>query len=790
MTEKLGEAYLLLRIDDRKYWKSLNRVIRSTSNKWKKINRRMTLTPTVKTGKARAGLDAVTSSAKKLGGGFGKLGGSSLGLASKLGPLAIALGPMAIAATAAYGGFKLMKVGVQSLISVMSAAAKMSVALNARFEQFEVGFGVMLKSGSLARGMLADIRQFAAVTPFEVPQLAQVATQLLGARVEVEKILPMLQKMGDAASGSADGFGALPRVTRAITQMLSKGRLQAEEMMQLAEAGIPAWQALADAMGKSVPEVRKLSEAGKLGREEVLMLVDALGSQFEGMMEKQSKTFSGLVSTFTDQFGLIIQKIGEPFFELIKDGLGEIVDFLDSDDAANWAESLTDYMRATAMEVQNMVIYFKAISESSGEVYANFKAVYGWAIAIAKIMPGGSIAVAPLEAAGGAVGRIQDRVSGGEVDADNMRRSRERALAEMEVARDRASDIVSNSGFGEPTADGEFSEGTPEEEPLAPQLGTADSGPTAGIPEDELSPSQLRTRRSLEAGEEATAGGQRQLDSLAASYKELEKQRDDALERMEKHRTLRQNAREKLAAANSGEIEISDEQRSGYEDQFRTANANIGNLNPQVYETEQAMADVQQTMGAEFARFVRVQKQAIYESLRDQDMGAVINEQAGRMTGAIGGFLIRTADSIAAAMGVGVSGFSEGMQALDRAAQATAVEELKRKGLTDAQIQEMQAETKDENRQRMIRDLAARSLGIDPAKLDNILDKDKKSVGKTQFSGIADFGKRIQSSLSQDPIAKKQLEVAKGNKLVNEGILAGVNATQEALKSLNVWWSK
>lgn len=212
---------------------------------------------------------------------------------------------------------------------------------NARMETLNQSFEQMLGTATAARRVTASLADYANKTPFELGAVSKVATMLLSTKKIAEgQLIPTIKKIGDTASASADGFASFPRVARGLSQMLTKGRITAEEMLQLSEAGVPAWNHLADAMGKSQAEVQKLSSEGKLGADAVLKLIDQMGKAYEGLAAKQSKTWDGLVSTLRDNVTQATAKIVKPIFDLSKIKLGNLVDFFASKDASEWIDRL------------------------------------------------------------------------------------------------------------------------------------------------------------------------------------------------------------------------------------------------------------------------------------------------------------------------------------------------------------------------------------------------------------------------------------------------------------------
>lgn len=231
--------------------------------------------------------------------------------------------------------------GLSSALSQSIGMVQQGIQYNATIQQSTASLEVLLGSLSKATTFMNEIREFAAKTPFEMPELNKAAVSLLATKKIAESdVMPVLKKLGDAAAGSSEGFAAFPRVTRAVSQMLTKGKIQAEEMMQLAEAGVPAWQALATQMGKSTEEVQAMGQRGELGRAQIMMLVDGLGNAYKGMADKQSKTYLGLASTIRDNLGKAIGDATKPLFDLAMGGMQKLVAAMDSPQFQGFIESL------------------------------------------------------------------------------------------------------------------------------------------------------------------------------------------------------------------------------------------------------------------------------------------------------------------------------------------------------------------------------------------------------------------------------------------------------------------
>lgn len=194
----------------------------------------------------------------------------------------------------------------------VAAAVKMAAA----FEQTEIGFTTLLGSAEKARSLLGDLEAFAARTPFQFPDLANSAKMLLAMGFNAEAAVPMMRTLGDATSALGGGSELMNRLVRALGQMRAKGTVSGEEMRQLAEAGIPAWEMLASAIGKTVPEAMKLSEQRAISASTgITAVMEGMQKRFVGATRAQSQTTAGLFSTLKDNVGFAMRDIGASIIE-------------------------------------------------------------------------------------------------------------------------------------------------------------------------------------------------------------------------------------------------------------------------------------------------------------------------------------------------------------------------------------------------------------------------------------------------------------------------------------------
>lgn len=209
------------------------------------------------------------------------------------------------------------------------------VSLADEFQTYQIGFETMLKSKKKAMKFMDSAKKFASVTPFDTSAVVSNAQRMLAYGFSDKDIIPDLTKIGNASAALGAGEEGISRVSRALGQMKTNGRLNAEDMNQLTDVGINAWKYLADAEGKSIAKIREMSQKGEIsGDKAVNTILNGL-KEFDGMMDKTSNsTVSGLMSNIKDTFDInIVSKWGKGLQKGATKGLGEFADYLDKSDA-------------------------------------------------------------------------------------------------------------------------------------------------------------------------------------------------------------------------------------------------------------------------------------------------------------------------------------------------------------------------------------------------------------------------------------------------------------------------
>ena len=117
-------------------------------------------------------------------------------------------------------------------------------------------------------------------------------------------------------------------VSRAIGQIYTKGRLMNEEMRQLAEAGIPVYEILAEKLGLTQEQLQNLGKQAIPASKAINALIDGMNERFGGVVAASSTTMQGIISNIKDNATMIASGVFEPMYKNIKAVLYEFGQFL------------------------------------------------------------------------------------------------------------------------------------------------------------------------------------------------------------------------------------------------------------------------------------------------------------------------------------------------------------------------------------------------------------------------------------------------------------------------------
>ena len=218
-------------------------------------------------------------------------------------------------------------IGGLALGAGLVSLAKTGIEAAMTMEGLTAQFTVMTGSAEKAKGVISEIADFAAKTPFDKLGLSNAAKTLMAFGMEADKVVPTLKMLGDVAGSDQNKLNSLALV---FGQIQSAGRLTGGDLLQLINQGFNPLNTLAKISGKSMAELKDAMSEGRISADMVTLAFQAATSEgglFFGNLEAQSQTLQGRISTLKDNFVTALQNMAEAFLPLMKAGVDVLIAF-------------------------------------------------------------------------------------------------------------------------------------------------------------------------------------------------------------------------------------------------------------------------------------------------------------------------------------------------------------------------------------------------------------------------------------------------------------------------------
>jgi len=207
-------------------------------------------------------------------------------------------------------------VSAVNLVQSTLAKLKAPVDVASQFEQYNVQLEVLLGSADAAQKRIGELTEFAIPTPFEFPEVVRASNQLEVLTKGALSTGAGLRMVGDVASGTSQAIDELSTWFGRLYDGIQSGRPVGEAMQRLQELG-----AVSGDVRARIESMQKTNAKGS----EVWAVVTEAMSRYNGMMDKQSGTFKGMVSNAEDSITAVQNKIGTALLPSLKDAVGSFI---------------------------------------------------------------------------------------------------------------------------------------------------------------------------------------------------------------------------------------------------------------------------------------------------------------------------------------------------------------------------------------------------------------------------------------------------------------------------------
>lgn len=231
----------------------------------------------------------------------------------------------------------------------------------------------------IAKANIQWVEKLAILSPFESEDIKKVLqfAQAVGFSGEEAKILTL--SITDWASATGQTESVMHNIANALGDMLTKGKVQSEEMRQLTRNGIPAWDYLSKAMGVSVQKLREMIKDGLVpANVGIKAIIDGLNKDFGGAAARFGSTLAGLTSSVKDLTKIGLREFFTGSFQAIQPYLERFVAMMQDPQILN-------SIRAWGAELGKLVGQAAAFAEA---LFASRDPLGYLALSLDRILPG------------------------------------------------------------------------------------------------------------------------------------------------------------------------------------------------------------------------------------------------------------------------------------------------------------------------------------------------------------------------------------------------------------------
>lgn len=187
-----------------------------------------------------------------------------------------------------------------------------------------------------AEKLISDVQAIGEASAYDATQLLPLSRAWVNIGDNAEQATDKMRTIVDISSAyglTADQVGA---VNLALSQMQMAGKIGQQDMMQLLNAGVPAWQLLSEKMGLSVAQLKDMSSSGELTQEAIDALFEIMKEKGDGAASDMANTLAGKFSNIEESAANSMSAIGEIITDAfdLKNVLGSIGEFVGSFKAA------------------------------------------------------------------------------------------------------------------------------------------------------------------------------------------------------------------------------------------------------------------------------------------------------------------------------------------------------------------------------------------------------------------------------------------------------------------------
>ncbi len=290
------------------------------------------------------------------------------------------------------------KVGavIGTVFSTYQAAAfiKEVVGAQVAMERMNVAMESALGSSQASADSMAFVREEAKRLGLSLQESAQgyikIAAAAKGTALEGEPVKEIFTAVSEAATALQLSVDDTDGALRAISQMMSKGKISAEELRQQLGEQLPgAFQVAAKAMGVSTAQLDKMLVEGKLMSDDFLpKFAAALRQHFSGAIDKASQSTAANLNRMKTAIFDFKVALGEAFGSATQDSVGAITTAMERFRKEVSKPEAQEAIRKLSEEFAELIVNagekapeaFRKVLEGLNSIMTFYNALPGWVV--------------------------------------------------------------------------------------------------------------------------------------------------------------------------------------------------------------------------------------------------------------------------------------------------------------------------------------------------------------------------------------------------------------------------
>jgi tape measure domain-containing protein len=283
------------------------------------------------------------------------------------------VGSSAKGAAAGVGALRnaLLGLGIGAFVKTIYSAA-------AEIERTKVQLKTLVGTAEEAERVFSQLQQINKLSPFELKDLTGAATKLSAFGVSAKDLVSTTERLGKIAAGTGQ---SLDGIATAYGQVLAKGRLQGEELLQFQERGIDVGGELQRMLGVTKEQFADMTSKGQISSklvEEAIKRMTSETGRFGNAFENTANSMDAKLSNLKDAFfnaAAALGKAFEPIFRWMIDQLTTILSMV-TDAINRWqgVQSLTpertnQLRRQAETDANKRFPGFNPFSNAKGDFY-------------------------------------------------------------------------------------------------------------------------------------------------------------------------------------------------------------------------------------------------------------------------------------------------------------------------------------------------------------------------------------------------------------------------------------